>query len=202
MAFQLPKSVRGFHDYFKMAVDVETLVGAFGYQHQRDQLTLPKTAAPPDWTAALQKRLWDTLHVVSLDSETARREFLIAPLLTEVSVRLQTQLRTEKAIDVSPLLHGSLDYYLKANQNLLVVEAKYADTLRGFKQLAAELIALDQAGDVEFPYLYGAVSIGDNWRFGRLDRQAKIIAEDLTLYTVPDGLGELLRVLIAILQEP
>jgi hypothetical protein len=200
MSFQLPKSVRGFHDYFKMPVDVETLVSAFGYTHQRDQLTLPKTAAPPEWTEMLQQRLWDTLRVVSLDSETARREFLIAPILTEVSVRLHTQLRTERAIQVSPLLHGSLDYYLKASQNLLVVEAKYADTVRGFKQLAMELIALDQSNDVAFDSLFGAVSIGDTWRFGRLDRGAKMLYEDLGFYTVPEGLGELLRVLIAILQ--
>jgi hypothetical protein len=83
-----------------------------------------------------------------------------------------------------------------------IIEAKNADLQRGFIQLAAELIALDQSVEPTLPYVYGAVSIGDVWQFGVVDRAAKRIAQDLQLYRVPADLDELLQIMIAILTTP
>ncbi len=83
--------------------------------------------------------------------------------------------------------------------SFLVVEAKNADLTKGFTQLTVELIALDQWVEDQSPLLFGAVSIGDVWRFGILDRKAKRIIQDLNLYQVPRDLEILLRILVGIL---
>jgi len=83
----------------------------------------------------------------------------------------------------------------------LVIEAKQSDIRRGFTQLAVELIALDQALDRESCILYGAVTNGDDWKFGILHREEKRVTEDIKLYRVPEGLEELLRVLVGILSS-
>jgi hypothetical protein len=94
----------------------------------------------------------------------------------------------------------ALDYYLYADHKLLVVEAKNADLARGFTQLAVELIALNEWSDSDTPILQGAVSTGDVWQFGLLNRQDKQITQDLNLYRVPADLEELLRILVASLE--
>lgn len=79
------------------------------------------------------------------------------------------------------------------------MEAKRGDLQRGFTQLAVELIALDQWTDSDAPLLYGAVTVGDIWRFGVLHRADKKIVQDVAIYSVPADLGDLLQVLLTIL---
>jgi hypothetical protein len=67
-------------------------------------------------------------------------------------------------------------------------------------QLAAELIALDAWIDSETPILYGAVTTGEDWRFGVLERTVKQVTQDITLYRVPENVEQLLRILVAIAQ--
>jgi hypothetical protein len=74
------------------------------------------------------------------------------------------------------------------------------DLERGFVQLAIELIALDQWIESDQPILYGAISTGNIWQFGRFDRQTRAITQDLDLYRVPADLNDLLRILINILE--
>jgi len=45
----------------------------------------------------------------------------------------------------------------------------------------------------------GAISLGEIWRFGILDRQAKQVTQDINWYRVPTDLEDLMAVLIAIL---
>ncbi len=80
-----------------------------------------------------------------------------------------------------------------------MVEAKQADLSRGFTQLGAELIALDQFAEADSPVLYGAVSVGDVWRFGMLERQAKRITQDINLFSLPNDFDRLLATLTGIL---
>ncbi len=82
------------------------------------------------------------------------------------------------------------------------MEAKQADLSRGFTQLAVELIALDQWTNSDAPVLYGAVTTGEDWRFGTFHRQTRHIVQDIKLYRVPEGLEELLRVLVGIVTVP
>ena len=126
----------------------------------------------------------------------ARREFLIAPVLTDVLHYTQAELNVEYPVAVSNQLKGSLDYLLQNEQTFLVIEAKNEDLERGFVQLATELIALDQWIESDEPILKGAISTGNIWQFGQFDRQKKEVTQDLDLYRVPADLEELLRVLI------
>lgn len=84
---------------------------------------------------------------------------------------------------------------------MLVVEAKQADISLVFMQLAVELIALDQWTNSDTPVLYGAVTTGEDWRFGRYKRQEKRITEDLKLYRVPEELTELMSILFGIVSD-
>jgi len=71
------------------------------------------------------------------------------------------------------------------------------DLSRGFTPLAVELIALAEV--MEQSVIYGAVTIGEAWRFGKLDKQERQVSQDLTLYTVPDDLEQILSILLGII---
>jgi hypothetical protein len=63
----------------------------------------------------------------------------------------------------------------------------------------AEIIALAQSKDLES--LYGAVTIEDDWRFGFLDVAKKQVIHDFKLFMVPDDLGDLIRILLGVLEQ-
>ncbi len=105
-------------------------------------------------------------------------------------------------LSVDDRLQGTLDYLVRAKHNLLVVEAKNADVTRGFKQLAVELVALPRwAADSSEPRLYGAVSVGELWKLGFLDREEKRVTEDLNTYSVPTDFVEVVQILVGVLTE-
>jgi len=110
-------------------------------------LNLPKSGRSLVGVADLQARMEEMLGLVSLSSETARRETLVAPAVFEVAHYCQCQVRIESPLQVSAWLRGNVDYFLRRDANLLVVEAKNADLSRGFTQLAVELIAISEVED-------------------------------------------------------
>lgn len=185
-----------FSKFFELAFDPEDILLELGYGLTRLPMLFPSTPIDP---VALQQRISQNLTFVDLTSETARREVMIAPILLELCRLTQAKLKIEYPIAVNDQLKGTLDYYMQSQQALLVVEAKNADLSKGFTQLAVELIALDQWTTLEVPVLYGAVTTGDIWKFGRLDRQGRSIEQDINLYRVPADLGELLGILVGIL---
>jgi hypothetical protein len=190
-----------FADYFRLNADVEDVLAYFAYTFQAQNCVLPRTALTLDRLAELKARLEEVLPYVSLTSEAARREFLIAPVLLDVIHYTHAKIRVEFPLEVTAQLRGTLDYYLHTETNLLIVEAKNADLQRGFTQLAVELVALDQWLEPHTAWLYGAVSMGNIWQFGILDRQARHVRQDLNLYRVPADLDDLLNILVAILTE-
>ena len=193
--FKLPTSVTSFHAYFELKAETEDILAALGYTFEAALLQLPHSEQTPAWVAVLQEQTLRGLSLVTLSSETARREILIGPVLLQVALQLQAKLRIEYVIEAADNLRGSLDYLLQAQQRLLVIEAKQAD----LNQLAAELIALDRWSDSDETVLYGAVSIGESWRFARLDRSRKHVVQDLRLFAFPDEFESLARTLVGIL---
>jgi hypothetical protein len=184
-----------------MNYEPEDILAEFGYSFKRSILALPQSTATLDRLDNLRTRIAESLPYISLTSEAARRELLIAPLLLDVVYYTHAQLRIEYPLTVTEQLKGSLDYYLYSVGKLLVIEAKNADLAKGFTQLAVELIALDHWTNSESPILQGAVSTGDIWQFGVLDRSHKQIQQGLTLYRVPDDLESLMRILVKILES-
>ena len=199
--FQLDQNYT-FADYFKLNYEPEDILGYFGYELQLKNLILSRYTGELDRLQSLQQRIEESLPYISLTSKMARREFLIAPILIDLSHYTQAKLRVAYTINASNQLKGELDYYIQSQNNLLVIEAKNADLQKGFTQLAVELIALDRILETTATLtpLQGAVSTGNIWQFGILDRQHKQITQDLILYRVPTDLEELLRILVGILK--
>ncbi len=119
----------------------------------------------------------------------------------ELAQRLLHSLEARHEADVEERLRGTLDYFIRAaGHSMLIVEAKNGDLTRGFAQLAVELVALDRwADDSPDPHLYGAVSVGDVWKFGFLHRAERRLTEDLNTYSVPAHVEDVVETLVAIL---
>ncbi len=62
----------------KMTYDPEDILAEFGYHLQRARLSLPQGKRTLPQLSELEQRIERTLPVVSLTSETARRETLVA----------------------------------------------------------------------------------------------------------------------------
>ncbi|MEO1094781.1 MAG: hypothetical protein AAFX01_07765 [Cyanobacteria bacterium J06638_28] len=188
-----------FADYFKLTYETEDILNYFGYDYRVESLTLPSENAELDRLDDLKNRLEEIVPYISLSSEIARRELMIAPVLMDVIHYTQAKLRIGYTVKASEQLKGELDYYLETQNNLLVIEAKNADLQKGFTQLATELIAMDHLVGSDF-LLYGAVSTGNIWQFGVLKREPKQIIQDFNLFRSPTDLEALLQVLVAILK--
>ncbi|MEB3337030.1 MAG: hypothetical protein VKJ46_06180 [Leptolyngbyaceae bacterium] len=195
-----PNEAYTFSRYFELAFDIEDILADLGCKIERAPLALPLAPQQLDRLPELQEQIQDGIRYVGITSEQARREFLIAPIVREVCRFTQQRVRVEYPVVVSNWLKGTFDYYFQAD-NLLVIEAKRENLDNGFTQLAAELIALDQWTEQETTHLYGAVTTGQDWRFGIFYRQERRIVEDLKLYRVPEELETLLKILIGILAE-
>lgn len=192
-----PNQSYTFSKIFELKAEVDALAADFGYSLKRSRLTLPQYPGELDRLEQLRDRLEEVLPYVNLANEATRREVLIAGVVLDLIHYTHAQLRIEYPIKVSDQLQGLLDYLLRTQNNLLVIEAKQEDLSNGFTQLVAELIALDRWQDsTEQPILLGAVTTGTVWQFGRLHRETKEIYQGLNLYLVPDDLEPLMRILV------
>ncbi|MEO0431590.1 MAG: hypothetical protein AAF151_07820 [Cyanobacteria bacterium J06656_5] len=195
-----PERSYTFRSYFEMTYDPEDILAEFGYRLQKARIPLPKGQRVLPQLSELQQRIERTLPVVSLTSETARRETLVAPILIDVAAFCNCQLKIEYPLNVSQWLKGNLNYLLRADHEFLIIEAKNDDLSRGFTQLAVELIALAKQQESSEP-LFGAVTIGEVWRFGKLNPQKQVITQDLELFKLPGDLDALVSVLVGIMEE-
>ena len=192
-----------FSDYFNLNNPTEEILAELGYSFSVEVLQLPmakKNAAHN--INSLINHFYAILPKVSLNSEMAKRDFMIAPLLSEVIAYVDAKINVEYIIEIDDLLSGSLDYLIRSKQDIIVIEAKKSDLEKGFNQLAAELIALDKYENETSPaLLYGAVSMGDVWRFGILNRKSKHIVKDIHSYRVPEDTEKVFNILLGILQS-
>lgn len=185
--------------YLELPHDTDEVLAEFGYGFKNVRLQLPRTIRQIEGLADLQRQMEETLPFVPLTSETAKREILIAPVLSRVAVICQQILRIEYPLKVNHWLQGTLDYLIRAEHSLVVVEAKRDDLTRGFTQLATEMIALSISEEAPV-LLYGAVTIGNLWIFGTLDAATQTITQDIGSHTLPDNLEDLVRILVGILE--
>ncbi|HEY9689559.1 MAG TPA: hypothetical protein V6D46_06155 [Coleofasciculaceae cyanobacterium] len=196
-----PDRAYSFADYFKLNFAPQDILSYFNVSLDRQLLTLPCYSGELDRLTDLKSRISESLPRISLNSEMARREFLIAPVLIEVLHYTEATLNVEYPIAVSPQLKGSLDYLLETQTRFLVIEAKNEDLERGFLQLAIEMIALDRWLESDALLFYGAISTGTIWQFGLFDRTNSQVIQDLNLYRVPADLEALLPILVGILSD-
>lgn len=188
-----------FSDYFNSPLAVRDIARGFGYTLEQTAVALPCLDTNTFDLTWLKQTLALNQRRIRLENETARREALVAPVLTSVCEISNLQYDTEYGITISPHLTGVIDYWLEAQATLLIVEAKESDLVRGFKQLIPELIA-SRHWKQDVPLLFGGVTDGERWQFATLDRAHDLIQQQQHIYKLTD-LETLIGTLVAILQK-
>jgi hypothetical protein len=148
--------------------------------------SLFQTVADIQPSPLLQQALSENfLLATAINSEKARSEFLIAPILSEVRRCLQYQVSlfsgTEFNVDAAQGLVGFCDFILSASPEqyfisapvMTVVEAKNENIVAGLGQAIATMIAaqrFNQRAGNAMPMIFGVVTSGTNWRFLTLEQ--------------------------------
>ncbi len=146
---------------------------------------------------------------VDINTEKARSELIIAPILLEVRRQLNYQigLFSGSEFNVAPDkgLNGTCDFLMSLSAERLfisapvitLVEAKKEDIKAGFGQCTAEMLAAQLFNEEEgnqIPAIYGAVTSGTVWRFLKLE--GKIVDIDAIEYYLRD-VGKILGILLS-----
>ncbi len=192
-----PEQSYTFSKIFELKMETDEVCKYFGYSFIKKRLNLEKYEDNLPKLGDLKEQLEEVLPLVNLTTEMSKREILIAPIITYLIRFTHAHLRIEYPLSINKQLQGILDYLIEYKHKLLIVEAKNEDLVNGFTQLSVELIALDQwekTSDQDF--LFGVLSTGNIWQIGMLDRTKKIIYQDIKLYTIPDDLELLMRILV------
>jgi hypothetical protein len=192
-----------FSDYFEMGNPTEEILNELGYFFSTQVIALPKnTSFDKKIVEDIRSSYYLLMPKISLNSEIAKRELMIAPLLHEVVKIIDAKLNVEYPIDIDDRLSGTIDYLFRSNQDLVVIEAKKGDLEKGFNQLAAEMIAVDKYEDSGSPkFLYGAITIGEVWRFAILERISKSLVKDIHTFRFPEDLEDIFSILKGILTK-
>ncbi|MGI8545065.1 MAG: hypothetical protein ACR2MD_16515 [Aridibacter sp.] len=196
-----PETPYTFSDFFKLRVRTDEVLNYFGYTKENVMMQLEKSERELPMFEYLNAQIEDHLIHISLENEITRREFLIAPIMSFVRNLTKAKLNSEYWFEINHQLKGSLDYYLKRDNELLVVEAENGDLSRAITQLAVEMIAVDKAEETTNNLIFGAVSTGQEWQFAKLDRKNEHFEQDVRIYTLPTNLEEIIRILIGILEN-
>lgn len=191
-----------FNDYFDMGNPTDEIVAALGYSLRTQQIALPRHQ---DITQEALERISATYYSlipkISINSEIAKREVMIAPVLHAVIQRMNATLNIEYPVDVNDKLSGTIDYLFRSSQELIVIEAKKGDLERGFTQLAAEMIVMDLYEEQNgLSRVYGAITIGEVWRFAVLERAQKQLIKDIHTFRFPEDLREIFSILTGIIE--
>jgi hypothetical protein len=168
--------------------------------------------------AAWLKQVLQEGFEISVISEKARSEFIIAPILLFIREVHQGKIGiysgTRFDIEPSRGLRGVCDFILGKSPMLptvqapvfMMVEAKKNDIEEGLGQCAAEMLAaqiFNQRENNSVPAIYGCVTTGENWQFLRLiDTQLIIDKNRYFLVSLPLILGILNSIAKEILQIP
>jgi hypothetical protein len=189
--------------------EVET---QFGLTVERDT-SLFGSAALATPSEFLRQTLRRNLPIaLDMQSEKARSEFIIAPILMEVIEQKERRVSLHSGVDFTvdrkSGLAGFCDYLFSRSPErtevvapvLVVVEAKREDIPGGFGQCLAELVAAQRFNENKgrpIALLHGCVTTGDRWRFLRLDGSNAFIDSDE--YPV-ESLEKVLGILICMVE--
>lgn len=197
-----PNQSYTFSKIFDLKIRADDIAEEFGYTLSRNILNLTQFQGELDRLQELRSRIEEILPYVDLASETSRREILISRVVSELVHYTKAQLRIEYPLKVTEQLQGYLDYLLRTQTELIVIEAKRQDLDYGFTQLITEMIALDKWDRTPTQTtLVGAVTSGTIWQFAVLDRESRHLTQGLESYRVPEDLNELMRILVATLSH-
>jgi hypothetical protein len=162
-----------------------------------------------EYSELLATTLQENVDVaVSINTEKARSEMIIAPILWEVRRRFNYEISlfsgVEFNVDSKQGLNGFCDFIISLSQEQLfintpiitLVETKNENIKSGLAQCIAEMIAAQlfneqQQNDIKT--IYGVVTIGTIWQFLKLENN--VVSIDLTEYHIKD-IKKILGILI------
>lgn len=145
----------------------------------------------------------------SINTEKARSELIIAPILAELKLLYREQISLFSGIEfnVDPLvgLNGRCDYILAQSPEqlelnapvVMMVEAKNENMIAGIPQCIAEMVAAQRynvSQETSIEIIYGCVTTGSLWRFLKL--QGQTVYVDMAEYPVQN-----LETILGILAE-
>ncbi|NEQ26533.1 MAG: hypothetical protein F6K28_47390 [Microcoleus sp. SIO2G3] len=141
----------------------------------------------------------------AINTEKARSELIIAPVLLEIRRILNFQIGffsgSEFNVDLQAGLSGYCDYILTASKEayeirtpvVTLVEAKNESIKSGLGQCIAEMVAaqlFNQRNGEAIESIYGAVTTGTEWKFLKLtDKTIWIDKQDYFINAVSQILG-------------
>ena len=149
-------------------------------------------------TQRLQGVLEDLPWAIAVDTEKARSEVLINPVLLEVRRILNQEISVfsgeEFNVDTSVGLNGVCDFLISRSPEqltveapaIIIVEAKKSDLKSGIGQCISEIVAAQRFNEVKGKFInpiYGCGTSGTQWRFMKLEAQTVTI--DLMDYSLP-----------------
>ncbi|BAZ28070.1 hypothetical protein NIES4074_05010 [Cylindrospermum sp. NIES-4074] len=144
---------------------------------------------------------------LAINTEKARSEMIITPILLEVRRKANYQISlfsgTELNVDAEKGLNGYCDFVISRSKEqltinapvMIIVEAKNENIKGGLGQCMAAMLAAqlfnEQEGN-EIKTIYGAVTTGDIWKFLKLEGTDMFI--DLNNYYIKE-LNKILGIL-------
>ena len=181
---------------------VKTLFGISVESENLFDMEGVKPIEPSEWLKETISFGYD----LGYETEKERSERLVSPILTELNRINKRQITVysgrELEVDKALGLNGETDYLLALGKKPIdfiatplfsVVEAKKQDMEHGTAQCAAQMIGATRyniADGVDLPYIYGATTDGEKWRFLRLkDNMLRIHERVFYLDDLPNLLG-------------
>ena len=165
-----------------------------------DQVNMFSAISELESSSFLAETLLDSVPLaISSNTEKARSEMIIAPILIELRKQLNSEISffsgIDFTVDVEKGLNGSCDFMISRSPELLVltapvmiiVEAKKENINGGLGQCVAEMLAariFNEREGNQIATIYGCVTSGTNWRFLKLKEE--VIEIDLTEYYLID----------------
>ncbi len=168
-----------------------------------DHFASVSPVAPSDY---LRLTLQRNLNLaVAINTEKARSELVIAPILLEVKQQFYDEISlfsgVDFTVDKQQGLNGVCDFLLSRSPEqllirapvLTVVEAKNENLSAGFAQCIAEMVAaqlFNQQKQNDIDPIYGVVTTGTLWRFLALsDRQVTVDSTEYFIKEIEKILG-------------
>jgi hypothetical protein len=161
----------------------------------------------------LTQNLKENLSLATaINTEKARSELIIMPVLTEVRRYLQGKISlfsgVDFNVDLENGLNGTCDFILTRSSEqffitkpvVTIIEAKRENIPSGLGQCIATMIAAERFNEQEgepIDTLYGAVTTGTDWKFLKLIQQTAYI--DSSDYFISE-IDKILGILVSTLQ--
>ena len=192
---------------------LESVTASFGLTitEHADLFVGTAPVAPSDW---LKTYLAGSVPLgCAINTEKARSEMMIAPVLAEVRIRYadQCSIFSGTELNVAPEkgLRGYCDFIVSRSPLqhvfsaplVVIAEAKNLDIAAGYGQCIAGMLGaqlFNQSKGISHPAIYGAISTGEVWVFLKLSGTTLVL--DMQVYSI-DKVERILGVLVKLVTE-